>query len=233
MRPRASRPVPPASRSCGHPPTSPPSARRSPVRLSDVGERGLLAELERRGLVEGIEHDAAELEPGLVATQDSLVEGVHFRLDWLSWRELGFRAAAVNISDLAASAARPEALLVSIGAPAAPPLEAVLELYGGIHAAGVALRRDGRPRVRRGLRAPRGDGRPGPVRGHRTLRGRRGHRGAAGTAAGTPRRLEPLPAEIVEEPALSRQRRDHGAGVPRSTAALGLRPDPRRRPGHV
>ena len=108
------------------------------MRLSDVGERGLLAELERRGLVEGIEHDAAELEPGLVATQDSLVEGVHFRLDWLSWRELGFRAAAVNISDLAASAARPEALLVSIGAPT--PLEDVLELYGGIHEAGVAVR---------------------------------------------------------------------------------------------
>jgi thiamine-monophosphate kinase len=110
------------------------------VRLSDVGERGLLAELEGRGLVVGIEHDAAELEPGLVATQDSLVEGVHFRLDGLSWRELGFRAVAVNISDLAASAARPEALLVSIGAPAATRLEDVLELYGGIQEAGVPVR---------------------------------------------------------------------------------------------
>ena len=38
----------------------------------------------------------------LVVTQDALVEGVHFRLDWISWRDLGFRAAAVNLSDLAA-----------------------------------------------------------------------------------------------------------------------------------
>jgi thiamine-monophosphate kinase len=43
----------------------------------------------------------------LVMTQDALVEGFHFRLDWLSWRELGFRAAAVNISDLSASGAEP------------------------------------------------------------------------------------------------------------------------------
>jgi thiamine-monophosphate kinase len=110
------------------------------MRLSELGEFGLLAELERRGFVHGIEHDAAELEPGLVVTQDSLVEGVHFRLDWLSWRELGFRAAAVNISDLAASGARPEALLVSLGLPPETKLEDVLELYAGIAETGVAVR---------------------------------------------------------------------------------------------
>jgi thiamine-monophosphate kinase len=109
------------------------------VRLSDLGELGLLAELERHGLVEGIENDAAQLD-GLVVTQDSLVEGVHFRLDWLSWRELGFRAAAVNISDLAASGARPEILLVSLGAPAKTEAAAVLDLYRGIAEAGVVVR---------------------------------------------------------------------------------------------
>ena len=93
------------------------------MRLSELGELGLLAELEGRGLVVGIEHDAAELGDGLVVTQDSLVEGVHFRFDWLSWHELGFRAAAVNISDLAASGARPEALLVSLGVPAEAELD--------------------------------------------------------------------------------------------------------------
>lgn len=110
------------------------------MRLSELGELGLLAELERRGLAEQIEDDAAELEPGLVVTQDSLVEGVHFRLDWLSWRELGFRGAAVNISDLAASGARPEALIVSLGLPVETELEDVLELYAGIAETGVPVR---------------------------------------------------------------------------------------------
>jgi thiamine-monophosphate kinase len=110
------------------------------VRLSELGEVGLLAELERRGLAERIEDDAAELEPGLVVTQDSLVEGVHFRLDWLSWRELGFRAAAVNISDLAASGARPAALLVSVGLPGETELDDVLALYQGLAEVGVPVR---------------------------------------------------------------------------------------------
>src|SRR5213079_3489854 len=97
--------APLASPSSGRRRTLPRFAQRSSVRLSELGELGLLAELERRGLAEEIDNDAAQLGDGLVATQDSLVEGVHFRLDWLSWRELGFRTAAVNISDLAASAA--------------------------------------------------------------------------------------------------------------------------------
>jgi thiamine-monophosphate kinase len=122
------------------PPARPPFARPSNVRLSELGELGFLAELERRGLVEGIQQDAAEVEHGLVVTQDSLVEGVHFRFDWLSWRELGFRAAAVNLSDLSASGARPAALLVSLGVPGETELEEVLELYAGIAEAGVTVR---------------------------------------------------------------------------------------------
>jgi thiamine-monophosphate kinase len=101
------------------------------VRLSELGEFGFLAELERRGLAEGIEHDAAVVD-GLVVTQDALVEGVHFRLDWISWRDLGFRAAAVNLSDLAASGAEPRGLIVSLGAPASSRVEDLLELYDGI-----------------------------------------------------------------------------------------------------
>jgi thiamine-monophosphate kinase len=109
------------------------------MRLSDAGELGLLRELESRGLIVGVEHDAAELANGFVVTQDALVQGVHFRLDWISWRDLGFRAAAVNISDLSASAARPEALLVTLAAPGDVQLEDVLELYQGIAEAGVPV----------------------------------------------------------------------------------------------
>jgi thiamine-monophosphate kinase len=109
------------------------------VRLDEAGELELLAELEQRGLALGIEHDAAVVE-GLVVTQDALVEGVHFRFDLLSWRELGFRAAAVNVSDLAASGAEPVALFVTLGAPGATRVEDVVELYEGFSEAGVPVR---------------------------------------------------------------------------------------------
>jgi thiamine-monophosphate kinase len=109
------------------------------MRLSELGELGLLAELEQRGLIAGVEHDAAQLGHGLVVTQDALVEGVHFRLDWIGWRDLGWRAAAVNLSDLAASGAEPEALVVSLAAPGSTEESEVVELYGGIAETGVPV----------------------------------------------------------------------------------------------
>jgi thiamine-monophosphate kinase len=107
--------------------------------LSEVGELGLLAELERRGLARGIEHDAAELEGGLVVTQDALLENVHFRLAWTTFKELGYKAAAVNLSDLAASGAEPIALLVTLGAPGETDLDDVLDLYAGLNEPGVPV----------------------------------------------------------------------------------------------
>jgi len=107
--------------------------------LAEVGEFGLLAELERRGLAQGIGHDATVVD-GLVVTQDTLVEGIHFRFDLLSRRELGARAAAVNISDLAASGADPVALLVSLGLPPETEVEEVLELYAGLNERGTPVR---------------------------------------------------------------------------------------------
>jgi len=109
------------------------------VRLADVGELGLLRELERRGLVGDVADDAALLPGGRVVTQDALVEGVHFTLDRISWRELGYRAAAVNLSDLAASGAEPEGLVVTLAARSDTPLESVLELYEGLAEAGVPV----------------------------------------------------------------------------------------------
>jgi thiamine-monophosphate kinase len=109
------------------------------VRLDEAGEFGLLAELERRGLAQGIEHDAAQIE-GLVVTQDALVEGVHFRFDLLSWRDLGFRAAAVNLSDLAASGAVPLALIVTLGLPGESHVADVVELYEGLNEPGIPVR---------------------------------------------------------------------------------------------
>jgi thiamine-monophosphate kinase len=107
--------------------------------LAELGELGLLQELEQCGLVQGIEHDAAVVGE-LVVTQDALVEGIHFRFDLLDWHELGARAAGVNVSDLAASGADPLALLVSLGVPAETKLEDVLELYAGLNERGVPVR---------------------------------------------------------------------------------------------
>ncbi|HSX22650.1 MAG TPA: AIR synthase related protein, partial [Gaiellaceae bacterium] len=109
------------------------------MKLDELGELGLLAELERLGLVQGIENDAAQID-GLVVTQDALVQGVHFRFDLLTWRELGFRAAAVNVSDLAASGAEPIALIVSLAVPGTTQLAGVVELYEGLREIGVPVR---------------------------------------------------------------------------------------------
>ena len=107
------------------------------MRLAEIGELGLLAELERRGLAKGIADDGAVLDGGLVVTQDALIEGVHFTFDRIAWRELGYRSAAVNLSDLAASGATADGLVVSFGAPGDTTLDSVVELYEGIAETGV------------------------------------------------------------------------------------------------
>ena len=114
------------------------------TRLSQIGELGLLAELERRRLITAVEHDAAQIGAvptgeTLVATQDALVENVHFRLDWIDWRALGFRAAAVNLSDLAASGATPVGLLVTLAVPETTLTADVIAFYEGIAEAGVPV----------------------------------------------------------------------------------------------
>ena len=109
------------------------------MRLSELGEFGLLAELERRGLVRGQDAEGAVLADGVVVTQDTLIDGVHFRLDWIPWRDLGYKAAAVNLSDLAALGAEPEALLVSLALPPETDSGDVVELYEGLAEPGIPL----------------------------------------------------------------------------------------------
>jgi thiamine-monophosphate kinase len=107
--------------------------------LSKLGEFGLLAELERRGLLGGLDAEGAVLAGGVVVTQDTLVEGVHFRRRWTSWRDLGYKAAAINLSDLAAMGAEPEALLVSLALPLDTEAAAMAELYEGLNEPGIAV----------------------------------------------------------------------------------------------
>ena len=109
------------------------------MRLSELGELELLAELEHRGLISGLDAEGAVLPDGQVVTQDTLVEDVHFRLDWTSWRDLGYKAAAVNLSDLAAMGAEPSGFLVSLAVPAAEDADNVFELYEGLRETGVPV----------------------------------------------------------------------------------------------
>jgi thiamine-monophosphate kinase len=109
------------------------------LEIGKLGEFGLLAELERRGLAGGLDAEGAVLAGGVVVTQDTLVEGVHFRREWTSWRDLGWKAAAVNLSDLAALGAEPEALLVGLALPVGTEPTAVIELYEGLAEPGVPV----------------------------------------------------------------------------------------------
>jgi len=109
------------------------------LRLSELGELELLAELERRGLAGGMDAEGLVLGDGRVVTQDTLVEGVHFRRDWTTWRDLGYKAAAVNLSDLAAMGAEPDALLVALALPSTVETEDALALYEGLNEPGVRV----------------------------------------------------------------------------------------------
>lgn len=70
-------------------------------------------------LASGIGDDAAVLRlprgDSLVASVDSAIEGRHFRAEWLSPSEIGYRAVAAALSDLAAMAARPLGVLIALG----------------------------------------------------------------------------------------------------------------------
>jgi thiamine-monophosphate kinase len=60
----------------------------------------------------------------LVVTTDTSVEGVHFRREWLNYFEIGYRATAAALSDLAAMAARPLGIVIALTLPEADRREA-------------------------------------------------------------------------------------------------------------
>ena len=62
----------------------------------------------------------------LAVSIDCSLEGVHFRTDWLDFKEIGFRAAGAALSDLAADGASPFGLLVSLGVPDGDPASEIM-----------------------------------------------------------------------------------------------------------
>ncbi|MBP6876046.1 MAG: thiamine-monophosphate kinase [Candidatus Eisenbacteria bacterium] len=109
---------------------------RAAIGLAPNGGAPVTDALPDRPELVGIGDDAAVLRPpaawDLLLTCDTLVEGRHFRAQWLSARELGARAAEVNLSDIAAMGGLPEAALISLGLPPELSVEMIDEIYTGL-----------------------------------------------------------------------------------------------------
>lgn len=100
-----------------------------PATVAGIGEFGLIAALigdhaRPATTLLGPGDDAALVaapDARVIATTDVLVEGVHFRLDWSTPEQIGRKAAAVNLADVAAMGATPTALLVGLVCPPTTP----------------------------------------------------------------------------------------------------------------
>lgn len=90
------------------------------------------------GAIEGVSvgpgDDAAvlDVEGSVVLSSDLAIEGVHFRREWLTLSEMGYRAVAAALSDLAAMAARPVGVLVSLAIPGAEAADSGPAIQEGI-----------------------------------------------------------------------------------------------------
>jgi thiamine-monophosphate kinase len=117
------------------------------MKVVDVGEFGLIDILrrmlsgDRDDLVQGIGDDAAIFQSSgdrlWAYTIDAMVEGIHFDLDYVSWHALGYKALAINLSDLAAVGGPASSYaLVNLGIPDKSEVEAIEEMYRGLRECG-------------------------------------------------------------------------------------------------
>ena len=113
--------------------------------VSQLGEFGLIERLTRivgaKGspdLVVGPGDDAAVWRVGseyLIATTDAMVEGIHFQPERARWEDVGWKALAANMSDIAAMGGRPLFALVTLALPPETPTDTMDALYRGLGAA--------------------------------------------------------------------------------------------------
>ena len=114
----------------------------SPRFASEAGERGLIERIRHRlppaplDLVVGPGDDAAVVRPDRgalqILTTDALVEGVHFDLRFSSHADVGHKALAVNLSDIAAMGGGPRFALLSLMLPESCTMEAIDQLLDGL-----------------------------------------------------------------------------------------------------
>ncbi len=116
------------------------------MKVSEIGEFGLIDRLNQMIAESKVNRNTPDLLIGIgddtaawknsgkiqLATVDSMVEGVHFTLETASWRELGWKALAINLSDIAAMGGVPRYILIALSLPQDTNVEAVDELYRGM-----------------------------------------------------------------------------------------------------
>lgn len=114
------------------------------TKLTELGEFALIDHLmqhfkiKHETTIKGVGDDAAVLDfqdGKTIVTTDMLVEGVHFDLAYMPLKHLGYKAVVVNLSDVFAMNGTPRQITVSIAVSNRFPLEALEELYAGIHLA--------------------------------------------------------------------------------------------------
>lgn len=112
--------------------------------ISELGEFGLIDRLTKainiknESTVKGIGDDAAVLdfkEKQVVVSSDLLTEGIHFNLMYVPLKHLGYKAVIVNLSDIFAMNAIPRQVTVSMAVSGKFSVEALEDLYEGIHLA--------------------------------------------------------------------------------------------------
>jgi len=120
------------------------SKERKQTSVSELGEFGLIdrltkdVKLKNESTVKGIGDDAAVLdykEKQIVVSTDLLTEGIHFNLMYVPLKHLGYKAVVVNLSDIYAMNAVPKQITVSIAVSGKFSVEALEDLYAGIHLA--------------------------------------------------------------------------------------------------
>jgi thiamine-monophosphate kinase len=114
------------------------------MKLSKLGEFGLIEAIKRKSfgkfpsVLIGIGDDAAALKVAassiMLATTDMLLEDVHFDLAYTDFYSLGWKSAAVNLSDIAAMGGTPRFCLSSLGIPSTVSVEQITDFYRGLNA---------------------------------------------------------------------------------------------------
>lgn len=114
------------------------------MKISEIGEFGLIRRLtkdikfKQPSTVKGAGDDAAVMHYGskrTLVTTDLLLEGVHFNLEYVPLKHLGYKAAVVNISDICAMNARPTQMVIGLGISNRFSVEDIEQFYTGVRLA--------------------------------------------------------------------------------------------------